>query len=500
MGRAAMVNRIKSRMMANTQQEGASSMCQFGEVGRQYLRSRLSDGRTVIIDGAVIADVANHSAFKGIVSSLETVLESHNADGRSPYLDSYLVPKDGDDLRRRGEAFTWIARQSGGLMARTPDFLASLLAAWFAARSVFGRNGARYAENIEAYYRYSLRMRLCHSHAISDPAPDRYVGTSKSRTLTLRKVGETKDGIIVTGAKMLATLAPVSDELLVYPFRPLAAEDEAAALVFAVPISTPGLKLLCRTPLGEGNSQFERPLSERFDEMDALCLFDNVLIPHERVFLDGDVQLANDLRARTGMLPYIWHQTTSRVSVKSKFVLGLAYRAAKMSGRFSQTTNQEMLGELAANSEALEALVEASVLGATVDAFGSLVPAISLLGAANVMAPKLYARSIEVLRHTCESGLMLHASEEDIGSSCAYLDNLAPSNGDIGTYTSVMKIASELAMGAYGGRQLLYEDFYLGPPQALKQRYINMYDGWDDAESLVDAIAVPARPSLHNGK
>ena len=87
---------------------------------------------------------------------------------------------------------------------------------------------------------------------------------------------------------MLATLAPFADELSVYPGSDIRPQDGNYALAFAIPMSTPGLKFICRDSFSKQRSRFDYPLSSRFDEMDAVVIFDDVEIPKERVFLDGD--------------------------------------------------------------------------------------------------------------------------------------------------------------------------------------------------------------------
>jgi aromatic ring hydroxylase len=124
-------------------------------------------------------------------------------------------------------------------------------------------------------------------------------------------VAKTADGLVVSGAKMLATLAPFADDLLVYPFRPLAEDEADQALCFAVPVGTPGLTLYCRPSLARGAAG-DQPLAERFDEMDAVCVFDEVLVPWDRVFIDRDVHMANSLRSGTDMTAYAWHQSAVR--------------------------------------------------------------------------------------------------------------------------------------------------------------------------------------------
>lgn len=120
----------------------------------------------------------------------------------------------------------------------------------------------------------------------------------------LGAVKETPDGLVVRGAKMLATLAPVTDEVIIYSFPGFAPGDEKYALAFAIPIDTPGLRIICREPMQDGQrSFFDHPLASRFEEMDALLVFDDVVVPWDRVFLYNNVEadqqaLPND-RCRT---------------------------------------------------------------------------------------------------------------------------------------------------------------------------------------------------------
>jgi len=89
---------------------------------------------------------------------------------------------------------------------------------------------------------------------------------------------------------MLSTLAPFADEIWVGPFYPRKPGEERYALCFAIPIDTEGLKFICREPYDTGRSAFDRPVSSRFDEEDALAVFDDVLVPWERVFINGTLR------------------------------------------------------------------------------------------------------------------------------------------------------------------------------------------------------------------
>ena len=122
--------------------------------------------------------------------------------------------------------------------------------------------------------------------------------------------------IVVRGARMLATLAPFADELLVYPGSDIRPQDGRYALSFAIPIATPGLQFICRDSYSKQRDVYDYPLSSRFDEMDAVVIFDDVEIPRERVFLDGDTVGYSEVITDTGWRSHIMHQAFTRAWVK----------------------------------------------------------------------------------------------------------------------------------------------------------------------------------------
>ncbi|HEY1619590.1 MAG TPA: 4-hydroxyphenylacetate 3-hydroxylase N-terminal domain-containing protein [Streptosporangiaceae bacterium] len=477
--------------------------------GQQYL-SDLRDKRYVTVDGSAVADVTRHPGMRGIAGTVAGVMDLHYGPGSAELLTtcpetgevipwSYALAADAAGVRSRGRYYTTIARATGGLLGRSPDFLATLLASWYASADVFGYRDKRYTANVVAHYRRARQDNLCHTHAISDPPGDRRAD-GRATASALRKTGETGDGIVVRGVKMLATFAPLADELLVYPFRPLGPQEEAQAMAFSIPIGTPGLALLCRRPLARGDSAAVAPLRERFDELDALCVFDDVLVPHERVFIDGDVELCNSLRQRTQMTSYLWHQSTIRVAVKAELMLGAATLVARATGRDGQAGIRSMLGEMAAKAEALHSLVAAAEAAAGPGPGGHYVAAWSPLAAAGVLGTEFFPRLTELLQLAGSSNLVMQPGEQDLAGPAAeifrsYLGSGAAANGgdDLGGEPAeVLRLAAELAIGDFGGRQLLFERFYLGAPEALRDRY---FQGTDTgpAEELVRGLLRPAR-------
>ena len=188
---------------------------------------------------------------------------------------------------------------------------------------------------------------LSTTHALMNPQVDRRQAEADQAMgkVALHKVGETDGAIVVRGARMLATLAPFADELLVYPGSDIRPQDGRYALAFGIPIATPGLKFICRDSYSRARDPYDYPLSSRFDEMDAVVIFDDVEIPKERVFLDGDTEGYSEVITDTGWRGHIMHQAFTRAWTKLNFALGLGHMIANTTGVVRFDHIQEKLGQ-----------------------------------------------------------------------------------------------------------------------------------------------------------
>src|SRR4029077_1423906 len=184
-------------------------------------------------------------------------------------------------------------------------------------------------ERLIAYQKFLRRGDISLTHTIVQPTVDKAAGDAPGagNEHALRKVSETEHGIVVRGARVLATLAPFADELAVYPAHPLPQGADAYALSFCIPMSTPGLKFLCRDSVSSGATRFAHPLSSRFDEQDAFVIFDDVEVPRDRVFIDANRTAYNSVMT-SSWPPNVQQQTMIRASVKLDFAWGLALRMA----------------------------------------------------------------------------------------------------------------------------------------------------------------------------
>ena len=279
--------------------------------GAEYVDGLRGDGREVWIGAERVPDVTGHPAFKGSLQGIAGFFEwqhLHAADCiiADPLTNestgiSHLIPRSADDLSRRHRGLERLARYSMGMLGRTPDYVNLTFAGFAGQPSLWSANGnAEGAENIAAFQREIAESDPALTHTIIHPTVDGRIAPYEgvNGEVALRKVGETGEGIVVRGARILATLGPFADEIAVYPGRPIPKDRPDIALVFSIPLSTPGLKIICRDHYGVDADPFDKPFSSRFDEQDAFVVFDDVVIPRHRVFLDGDPATYNAVMAR----------------------------------------------------------------------------------------------------------------------------------------------------------------------------------------------------------
>jgi 4-hydroxyphenylacetate 3-monooxygenase oxygenase component len=450
--------------------------------GVEYVQS-LRDGRTIFVNGERVKDVTAYPPFRGVIGTLASLYDLHY--GRRD-LFTYASPSTGDPVSSSFLIATTLAEAEAriraeeasvehtfGLMGRLPDFCNALVTDFATAHQYLGRRERRYGENTLRYYEECREHDWCLTHALVDPQIDRSKGPAEQPDpfMALRLVRETDRGIVVRGAKMLSTLAPFANEMWVGPFYPRRPGEEAYALCFALPMDTAGMKFICRETFDAGRSTFDRPLSSRFDEEDALAIFDDVEVPYERLFINGDIEIINGVLPRTP--GYAMLQATIRGMVKLRFLAGLACHLAEAIGRADAVHVQAQLGELVANAELVAGLVRAGanevVLGTT-----DALPHRSLAATLWLLIPQAQMRAAEVIRQLSGSGLIMTPTENDFANPeiGAYLEKYLQGKSIAARdRVQLFKLAWDMVGEAFGGRQLQYEWFYAGDPYFTRARF-----------------------------
>jgi 4-hydroxyphenylacetate 3-monooxygenase len=371
--------------------------------GEQFINS-LDDGRSVWLEGAKLTNLPEHPAFKGTLNTIRRLFNllddplardkvGFQVPGRGHYAhSSFLVPYSREELAKRSEAFAHWSSETNGMMSRLSDYARSLVTGWYAARSDISRLDPHFSAKIEAYYETARDKDLFLTTAIIDPQIDRSSGLDDSRIAErfLHIVKETSEGIVVRGAKMIATGAPYTHDFVIFSFLKFKANHSKHAHVLIVPANAKGLHIVCRESFADNREQ-NHILSARYDEMDAVLFFDDVLIPWERVLLHGDSEKVLNV---------------VRYVAKLEFVSGVAIAIADAIGSSGFLHVQEKLGELLTQIDVIKALVIASETQAKPDGSGVFVPELSYIDTARNIGTKFYPRAIEILQQVGGGGFV----------------------------------------------------------------------------------------------
>jgi 4-hydroxyphenylacetate 3-monooxygenase oxygenase component len=450
-------------------------------------RESLQDGRTIYVNGERVKDVTTYPPFRGVVDTLAALYDLQHdpahqelltyrspADGK-PVALSFLIASTPEEVERRWKAEEFRAEVTFGLMGRLPDFMNALVADAAAAHAFIGQRQMRFGENILHYYEQCRDNDWCLTHTLVDPQIDRSKGPAEQvdPEAALHFVRETDRGIVVRGARMLSTLAPFSNEIWVGPFYPRKRGEEPYTLCFSIPIDTSGLKFICRESYNAnaGRNKYDRPLSTRFDEEDALAVFDDVEVPWERVFINGDIDASNYVLGRAPGFALL--QATVRGTVKLRFMAGLACTIAEAIGRTAAPHVQAQLGELVAKVELANGLVRAAAQDVVANRKegGSLRALAATLW---VFIPEVQMRAAEIIRHLSGSGLIMTPTEQDFRNPeiAPYLEKyLQGKNVGARERVQLFKLAWDMIGEQFGGRQLQYEWFYAGDPMFTRARF-----------------------------
>jgi len=452
----------------------------MSRTGSEYIES-LRDGRAVYVNGERVKDVTEHSAFRGAVGSTAELYDlAASAERRevmtypSPRTGervnkAFLLPRTRADLASRREALQTWAQSTYGLMGRSPDHVAGFLVGFALRPDVFARGGDRFADNVTAYYEHVRDRDLYVSYVIIQPQIDRSKPAHQQADPTLYAgvVEERADGIVVSGAQILGTGAAISNEVLLSCIIPLRPGDENYAISLAVPIASPGLRVIVRRPYAEGApSVFDYPLSTRFDESDALLVFDRVVVPWERVFVYRNVALTAAQFYETPAHLLGNHQAQVRFATKARFLTGLAHRIAEANGVDKLPPVQSTLGELASYAAMAAGLVLASEAECVEDPRGFVYPNPTYLYANGWLQATYYGTMLNTLRELTGAGfLQVPSSYRDFHNAeiAADLRRFISSPGlESVDRTKLFKLAWDLVGSEFAGRHAQYELFYAG--------------------------------------
>jgi len=451
--------------------------------GEEYLAS-LKDGRQVWLAGERV-DVTTHPALAGCAKTLaehydlqhhpahRDLLTMKSPSSGEPVSLAYLEPRSTEELIRRRQMTEFFSRRTGGVMGRTPEFMATVLVGLHDVRDILGKEDPVFSSNVVRYFEYCREKNLCLTHSFSDPPRNKNLPPEGFETF--RVTEQRADGFVLRGARAVATLAPYANEYLgVTSPRPGLTPDQV--VYFAVPMNTPGVRVFCREPFA-GASPHDHPLSASYDEIDAWIIFEDVFVPKDRVFFLRRVDVA--ARLFSSILAWASYHTLIREVIKAECILGVCVAVADYLGNAKLSDTQQALYQIICYVETMRAFLD-SAESRSVRSFSGLVapdPKQVLLGRLHCM--EHHARILEHAREICGAGLLMAPRQGDLMNPQLRSDVerylVGPDAQALERY-QMLKLAWDYLGDSFATRQLLFEMYAGASFPVNKMRLLAEYD------------------------
>src|ERR1700686_807771 len=472
--------------------------------GNQYLDS-IRDGREVYINGERVKDVTRHSMMKPLIDIRARIYDmQHEAPSRDflAYQDegewnavANKLPRVQSDWSDKRRATDTVLEAIGGVVTRVGDETVGEMWSLFDGQDVLNEVDAQFSANIRRHIDAVLKADPFHVSANTDPKGDRSKPPQQQDPdMRLHVVKETDAGIVVRGAKY-ETAAAYANQAFTKPT--IANWGNSALSEYAVgficDFDSPNLKFICRTGFAGRAPAADYPLSSKFDEVDALVIFDNVLIPWENVLFYWHTKAATFIRAT--LHRYSAFAFVQRNLKFADMMIGAALFNVRQTGLDKQQAVQDKLSQLAVYREGINAHLTAAVAMAERSPAGLLMPNQSLLYTGRVLACSQLHEMMHIARELCGGQICVTPDKASFESpeTKPWLDKYYTVNDDwvADDRRKLLAFARDLLNSDYAGHRLTFVQF----AQAPHFNHLNaVYNAFDFAGPL-DFVKKVARLS-----
>ncbi|MEX2629092.1 MAG: 4-hydroxyphenylacetate 3-hydroxylase family protein [Tistlia sp.] len=449
--------------------------------GEEY-RASIRDDREVWIDGARVGDVAAHPSFKPIVDVRARIYDLAHEPATAEIM-SYVdpgtneanavglkLPESQQDWWDKRRAVDTVLEDIGGVVIRVGDETVGEMWSLYDGQDVLNEVDPQFARNIEAHIKKALHGDPFHVSANTDPKGDRSKRPQEQDPdMLLHLVKETDAGIVVRGAKF-ETAAAYANQAFVKPT--IANWGDAAlsdyALGFVCDMGAPGVRHICRTGFAGRRPAADYPLANRFDEVDTLVIFDDVLVPWENVLFYRHTRAATFIRGtlhRYSAFPFV-----QRIEKIADMLIGAALFNVRQTGLDKQQAVQEKLAQLACYRETINAHLTASIALAEKSPAGLLMPNQSLLYTGRVHACSKLPEMLHIARELCGGQICVTPDQATFEAPeiAHWLTKYYSVNEDwvAEDRRKLLAFARDLINSDYAGHRVTFELFAQAPPFA----------------------------------
>jgi 4-hydroxyphenylacetate 3-monooxygenase len=448
-------------------------MIRTGEEYKQGIR----DGREVWIDGERVKDVTTHPALKPIIDIKARMYdmaheERYSSDltyveGNERHSIFYRPPTVQKDWHDKIKALDYFMKDISGVVTRVGDETIGEMWSLTDGRDVLAEIDPRFAPNIDRHIRAVVEKDVFHVSANTDPKGDRSLPPQQQDPdMMVHVTRETDAGIIIRGAKY-ETAAAYADQAYLKPTVGAWSTEKLSdyAVGCIVKMGAPGVKHICRGGFASRSNPQDYPLANRFDEVEALVVFDDVLIPWEDVFFYRHTRAAQFVRStlhRYSAFPYVL-----RLLYVADMMIGAAMWNAKQTGLDKLQSVREKLADLVCYREGINAHLTASIAMAEKSSGGLLMPQQSMLYAGRVFACSQLPAMMHIARELCGGQICItpNANAFDAKGSGEWLNKFYSLNDQwqADDRRKLLAFARDLLNSDYAGHRLTFVQFAQAP-------------------------------------
>ncbi len=457
---------------------------------QQYIES-IRDGRAVWYRGERVDDVTTHPVIKKAVrhacldyemaedpATRELSVITEDGDTYSRY---YKIPTSVDDILKRSQLIEAATAAGKTLVVLVKEIGSdALFGLHKVSRLVDQKYETNYLERVKAFYQYVRDNDLTLSVAQTDTKGDRSQGplNQSDPDLFTHIVERRADGIVVRGAKIHTSCTTNTNEIIVLPTKAMSEAEADYAVAFAIPVNTPGVKLIASPYGGSPRAEFDAPLSADRKMMETITIFDDVFVPWDRVFLAGEYDFAATLA-----LGFVEYHRFTAVSYKLPLVdalIGSALLMAEMNGITRAAHVRDKLTWLISYAETLRALVEMAAIRGKADDQGIFAPDALTTNMAKWHFAHNYHEALQHVQDIAGGMLVTGPGVEDFANPETgdllrkYLSGKAGYDGE--ARTRAMNMVSDLTTGDFGGYHTVLAIHAEGSLEAEKLMISRAYD------------------------
>ena len=331
--------------------------------GDEYKKS-LVDGRATYYKGQRVLSLPDHPVLGPVVDRLAAEYDRFAEAASGGATSPLSVPRSAEELRARIDE-----RDDTSLLAHiTSTCVMTLVTA--AARL----DSPAVSERVESFIEDAQRRDVRITECITDGKGDRALppGAQPDPDAYTRVVERLPDGVVIRGAKLHITGASLGHELLVMPTKAMKAGEEDYAITCVVPVSAEGVKIVDTLNNPYPGDEESYPFSSRNYFPEGFVIFDDVFVPHDRVFLDGGTREASVFAHSLGL----WERAggLSVLAERSEVLVGLAHLAAEANGLLKVPHIKDKLSGLMLQATLIRSALDSAITHCKVGIGGAVFP------------------------------------------------------------------------------------------------------------------------------